>query len=593
MFNWFKKTALAEKDAPKPDVAAIQHCDSVTPLAMSESAAFKNQGNTYLNNGKLEEAAECFRQAIVHNPGYAEAHANLGLVFQMQGNPDETVALYRKAVMLKPDLLPAHLNLGMTLLNLGQNDAAEKSFRQVIALAPEHPVALHSLGVIAAQRGEEFPQAEALLRRALELQPDYAEAHNSLGNLFQLTKRLPEAEASYRRALELQPDYASAHYNLGKLLVEAKRLPEAEASYHRALELQPDYTDAYISIGNLLMETNRLPEAEASYRRALVLKPHYADAHSSLGLLLLSLGQYAEAWPHYEHRYDPDMESPACKIQNLPCPQWQGESLAGKSLVICPEQGFGDYILFVRYAPLLKERGVSHITLVCTFPLKALLETVVGVDTVITELPSAPTYDYWSFLLSLPLYFGTTLESIPTAQPYLYALPTRLNRWRDRLPMGRLKVGLVWKGNADQGNDVNRSLPGLPTLAPLWSVPGVTFISLQKGQGEEDAKHPPEDQPIIHMGSDIVDFADTAAIIAQLDLVICVCTSVAHLAGALGKPCWVLITSVDPSWIWLQGRTDSPWYANTRLFRQIEPGDWSQPVELIRQKLSAITHAEL
>ena len=624
MFNWLKK-AVVVKVIPESDVAPTQDGDSITQPVISESEALKNQGNAHLSGGQLEDAAECYRRAIALNPHYAEAYSNLGYVFEAQGNLNEAVALYRKAIEFNPNLIPAHQNLGFSLLNLGQSDAAEESLRRVIALAPGHATALQSLGVIAAQRGD-FLQAETLLRRALELQPDYADAHNNLGNLFMETKRLPEAEVSYRRALELQPDNASAHYNLGNLLMEtnrsdkaeasyrralelnpdyadahnnlgtfllqAKRLSEAEASYRRALELKPDYADAHNSLGTFLFKNNRLQEAEASYRRALELKPDSAEAHTHLGMVLLSLGRYIEAWPHFEHRYNPNMRTPFCVIPKLLFPQWQGESLVGKSLMIWQEQGFGDYILFVRYARLLRDRGVSRLTLICTPPLKALLETVAGVDAVITELASTDLHDYWSFPLSLPLYFGTTVDTIPATFPYLYALPTRLDRWRDRLPTGRLKVGLVWKGNADQGNDVNRSLPGLTTLAPLWSVPGVTFVSLQKGQGEEEAKKPPEDQPIIHLGSDIVDFADTAAIITQLDLVICVCTSAAHLAGALGKPCWVLITSVDPSWIWLQEREDSPWYASMRLFRQQDPGDWGRPVERIRQALFTITHAD-
>ena len=299
MFNWFKKNAVAVKAAtPELEVVAIQGDDSITPLAMSESEALKNQGNVHLGNGKLDDAAACFRQAIACNPRYAEAYTNLGFVLQMQGNLDEAVALFRKAVLIKPSLLPAHLNLGMTLLSLGQIDAAEESMRRVIALAPEHPVALQSLGVIAAQRGD-FPQAETLLRRALDLQPDYAEAHNNLGNLLQLTKRLPEAEASYRRALELQPDDVEAHNNLATLLQLTKRLPEAEASYRRALELKPDYVNAHNNLGKLLVEDRRLPEAEASYRRALELKADYAEVHINLGILLVETKRLLEAETSY------------------------------------------------------------------------------------------------------------------------------------------------------------------------------------------------------------------------------------------------------------------------------------------------------
>jgi protein O-GlcNAc transferase len=294
MFNWFKKISVAEKVAPESDVATAQGGDSIAPLATSESEALKNQGNAHLGNGQLDDAAECFRQAIALNPLYAEAYTNLGFVFRLQSNLGEAVALFRKAALINPNLLPAHLNLGVALMSLGQDDAAEESLRRVIALAPEHPVALQSLGVIAAQR-DDFPQAETFLRRALELQPDYAEAHNNLGNLLQLTKRLPEAEASYLRALVLQPDYAEAHNNLGNLLQLTKRLPEAEASYRRALELKPEYADALYNLSSLLMEAKRLPEAETSCRRALELKPDYAEAHNNLGITLHELGRLDEA----------------------------------------------------------------------------------------------------------------------------------------------------------------------------------------------------------------------------------------------------------------------------------------------------------
>jgi tetratricopeptide (TPR) repeat protein len=658
MFNWLKKPAEIAKAAPAPDIAAIPNDDSHTPPGITESVALKNQGNAHFGNGKLEDAAACYRRAIELNPNHAEACNNLGFVFQAQGKLEEAVALYRQAVTLDPDLLMAHMNLGFGLINLGRADAAEESLRRVIALAPGHAIALQSLGVIAAQRGD-FPDAEAMLRRALELQPDYAEALNNLGSLLMQTRRLPEAETCYRRALELQPDHAEAlnnlgqmlaetgrlpeaeaayrralelkpdfahahnnlglllagtgrlpeaeasyrralnaspglaegHYNLGNLLVESKRMPDAEASLRRALELKPDYAKAHNNLGNLLKETGRLPEAEASYRRTLELNPDFAEAHLNLGLLLLSRGRYSDGWPHYEYRYHRNRIDSAHKAPDLPYPQWRGESLAGKSLAICPEQGFGDYIQLARYFPLLRERGVSRLTLVCHPALKALLEAAEGVDAVITDLAQLARHDYWTLPLSLPLHFGTTVDTIPAVFPYLYAPPVRVEHWRNRLPAGRFRVGLVWKGSAIHKNDSNRSLPGLRTLAPLWSVPGVEFISLQKGQGEDEAKQPPAGQPIVPLGSDIADFADTAAIVSQLDLVICVDTAIAHVAGALNTPCWVLLPAYGTDWRWLRDREDSPWYASMRLFRQQAPDDWEQPVEHVREALMACTHA--
>ena len=299
MFNWFKKSAVVEKVASESEVAAIQNGGSITPFAMSESEALKNQGNVHFGNGKLEEAAEYYRRAIALNPRYAEACNNLGFVLQAQGNLDEAVALYRKAVEFDPNLMRAHQNLGFALMSLGQSDAAEESLRRVVALAPEHAAALQSLGVIAAQRGD-FAHAETLLRRALELQPDCAEAHYNLGTLLMEAKRRPEAEASFRRALEIKPDYAEAHYNLGILLMETKRLPEAEASFRRASEISPDFAYAHSNLGVALKDLGQLDDAVASFRRALEINPDYANAHNNLGLALTDLGQLDNAMASYQ-----------------------------------------------------------------------------------------------------------------------------------------------------------------------------------------------------------------------------------------------------------------------------------------------------
>ena len=294
MFKWFKKSAADVEVAPESAVVANQGEGSITQHAINESVALKDQGNAHFENGKLDEAAECYRRAIACNPRYAEACTNLGFVFQVQGNLNEAVAYYRKALGFDPNLLMAQQNLGFALIGLGQIDAAEESLRRVIALAPEHAGALYSLGVIAAQRGD-FPHAETQLRRALELQPDYLEAHYNLGNLLRQTRRLPEAEASYRRALELKPDFAEAHSNLSDVLQELGRMGEAEASLRRTLQLRPDYADKHCSLGNVLHALGRTGEAEASYRRALELKPDYAEAHSNLGVVLNDLGRLDEA----------------------------------------------------------------------------------------------------------------------------------------------------------------------------------------------------------------------------------------------------------------------------------------------------------
>jgi hypothetical protein len=258
---------------------------------------------------------------------------------------------------------------------------------------------------------------------------------------------------------------------------------------------------------------------------------------------------------------------------------------------VWPEQGFGDEIQFCRYLPLLKKVGAARITLVCKAPLKTLFDTLEGVDAVIpADLAAAAieAHDYWTYLLSIPLHLPIEGPAIPVQLPYLHALPERRERWSSQIPDGGFRVGLVWKGNSFHHNDMHRSLPDSATLAPLWSVPGVRFISLQKGMGEDEAAKPPAGQPLTHLGAALVDFADTAAVIEQLDLVICVDTAVAHLAGALAKLCWVLLSAHRSDWRWLHGSNETPWYPRAvRLFRQTPGSGWNPVITEVKNALIA------
>jgi hypothetical protein len=442
----------------------------------------------------------------------------------------------------------------------------------------------------ALEAQDRLDEAMQCYLAAIRIAPNPARGHLNRGNVLLLQRNLSGALDAFRTALEYQPDYAGAYYNIGNALLGNRQFDEAVASYRSALEIKPDYAEVHCSLGVALKELGKFDEAVACFQNALRIDPELVEARLNLGSLFLSQGRYAEGWPEYEARYDPGYSGRRSIPPNLPFPRWQGQPLAGKSILIWPEQGFGDEIQFARYVPLLKARGVSRITLVCKPPLKTLLETLAGADAVVTQSGAAtlPLHDYWTFSLSLPLYFDTTVETIPAEFPYLSVPPDRLSRWNERLPTSGLKVGLVWKGSALHSNDNNRSLPSLSLLAPLWSAPGVNFISLQKGQGEDEAATAPKSQPILHLGSDILDFSDTAAIVAQLDLVICIDTAIAHLAGALNKPCWVLLPATGTDWRWLRDRPDSPWYPDAvRLFRQTKPGDWSAAIDDIAQHLSS------
>ncbi|MDK9703746.1 MAG: tetratricopeptide repeat protein [Sulfuritalea sp.] len=558
-----------------PDNAVLLSHHGVFAAALGESAA----------------AEASYRRAIAVQPDSAEIRYNLGNLLKAQNRPQEAEAAYRRAIELNPDSAEAHCNLGNLLAEQQRADEAEALCRRAIALRPDYAQAHSNLGNLL-QASKRPQEAEAAYRRALAIKPDYAEAWSNLGVLLKAQKRAEEAEAAYLRAIATMPDHAEAHSNLGVLLMEQKRFDEAEAACRRAIALRPDYADAYSNLGNLLQMRKRPEEAEAAYRRAVALKPDHADAHWNLSLLLLRRGRLPEGWMEFEARYAPNkterrMAPPPVLPDGIPLPpQWQGELLAGKSLLIWPEQGLGDEIQFVRYLPMLKARGARHLTLACKPPLKALFAAQGLADRVISTADWRPAmaaeFDFWCYPLSLPLHFATTLDNIPAAIPYLKAEPAGIARWASRLPPAGPRVGLVWKGSPTHKNDASRSLPSLAILAPFWSLPGIAFVSLQKGSGEEEAGAPPAGQPLMHLGGEMADFADSAAILSQLDLLICVDTAAAHLAGALGKPCWVLLPDYKTDWRWLEARADSPWYPRVmRLFRQTTDDDWGGVVDRV------------
>lgn len=432
-----------------------------------------------------------------------------------------------------------------------------------------------------------LPEAEAAFRQALQLAPDLAEAHGNLGYLLDRQGHGAEAERHYRRAIELIPTQLQTGLNLGVLLADQKRFAEAERIYRQILAAHPDSPAAWSNLGVLLACMQSEPEAERCYRTALALDPGYAKAAFNLAYLLLRQGNYAEGWERLEAR---DWYRPFAAT--LACPRWQGEALTGKSLLIGIEAGHGDMIQFCRYAALAKAHGAARVSVLCHPGLKTLFASLRDADNIIAldESFAPDDWDYWVPPLSLPFHFGTRLTSIPADLPYLAADPERLRHWAAILgaPAGRLRVGLAWKGNPRFENDADRSLPGLDTLAPLGTLPDIDFFSLQKGCGEDEASHSQAFPALVNMGPGIGDFADTAAIIMQLDLVIAVDTAVAHLAGALGKPCWVLLPYYKADWRWLKERDDSPWYpGRMRLFRQAVMGAWPAVVARLRAGLQA------
>lgn len=516
----------------------------------ANSGAFQSAVAAH-QQGRLAEAKVGYTQLLQTEPRHADALHLLGVIHLQQGDAAQAEVLIRRALEVTESAIFLG-NLGNLLKNSGRQEEAEVAYR-----------------------------------RALVLKADHADVHNNLGILLRETGRLHDAEAAFRRAVAITPAYADAQYNLGSVFYFSQRFEQAKEACGLALAADLRHANAHMLMGDLLFEERRLPEAESAYRQALALQPAHAGARLQLRRLLLASGRDTEAWPLFELRADEASAKAHPGAFSLPYPPWQGQPLAGKSLVVWPEQGYGDYIQFARYATLLKSQGLARLTLACAPPLAALLGTLEGVDAVVTEVSQLPPHDYWSFVMGLPRH----AIGQPPQLPYLHALPQRIARWQGRLPAGR-KIGLVWKGNPAHLNDAHRSLPGLASLAPLWAVPGMAFVSLQKGAGETEAKPPPQGQPLLELGAEAQDFADMAAIVSQLDLVICVDTAIAHLAGALGKPCWVLLPAIGTDGRWRLEAPHSPWYPSLRLFRQRGTG-WAGTLEDVAGALRLLAAAPL
>jgi tetratricopeptide (TPR) repeat protein len=568
--------------------------------------AHNNLGTALDLLGRQDEAAACYRQAIEHKPDYAEAHNNLGNALHMQGQLHEAIALYRRAVALNPETAEAHNNLGNAVQQLGWFDEAAACYHRALQIRPDYPDAHNNLGNAMAGQGR-LDEAVAAIRRALELRPDYPAAHrslalalqaqqemaagcrapddpvahNNLGNALQQHGRLDEAIACYHRAIALWPDYPEVYSNLGNALQQQARLEEAVECYHRALELRPEYPEAYVNLSNAMRDLGRPVEAAECCRRALALRPDYPTAHSNLALALLAQGDMAAGWPEYEWRWH-TMQMVAAH-RSFTQPQWRGEDGQGRTLLIHAEQGLGDTLQFCRFVPWVAARGLA-VVLEVPRPLLRLCATLPGVEAIVAAGETLPEFDLHCPMASLPLVLGTTLATIPATVPYLGTDAAATAGWRARLPAEGLRVGLVWAGNPSLDRPSRAAMDRRRSVAPerlagVLAVPGLRFISLQK----HGPRLPPE-APVVDVMAEMTDFADTAALVASLDLVIAVDTAVAHLAGALGKPVW-LLDRFDPDWRWMVGRRDSPWYPSLRIYRQPAPGDWDSVLAEVARDL--------
>ena len=496
--------------------------------------------------GERAAAARCCHAALDEQPDNFDALHLLGVLETDDSHPVAAIDWLRRAIAVRPDVAQAHYHLGNALLAADRHQDAVDSFAQ-----------------------------------ALALQPDHADAHNNQGNALRTLGRYEEATACYRRALVLRPNFAAAHYNLGRTLSAQNRPEEAVESLRTALQgevqTRDDHhlADVYGELGRALLALDRVEEALETCRALNARLPNEPSAVWNESLALLLLGRYREAWPKYERRFEVVGHDAARVGHHVP----DLATVAGKRVLVAAEQGRGDLIQFTRYAPLLARRGAEVV--IEAYPdLVSLFRTLDGVADVV-EFETNTPHDLLVSLLTLPMAFGTEVDSIPADVPYLHATPERLATWRARLGLRvRPRVGVAWWGSPTSRPS---SIP-VAELAPLLHQPGVDFHVLHKEVPDDQrAWLNAHSDAVLHTEA-LADFADTAALIAEMDLVITVDTSVAHLAGALGKPVWIMLSS-NPDWRWLRNRTDSPWYPTARLFRRGTREDWTDVVAAVGRAL--------
>lgn len=568
-----------------------------------------NDLNSYLASGvahhiagRWQQARAVYETVLQNTPAHADALHLLGLLVQKQGDLHSAERLIKQAIASNPQQAQFWSNLSLVYQAQGRFDQALQSAQQALQIDPTYAKAHNNLGIFYKERAQ-LQQAEQHFLRAVELDATQPQMLSNLGMAQKDLGKLDEAERNLRRALALQPQFAEAYNHLGLILKEADRLPEAQQAFKQALALKPQYADAYNNLGSLFCHIGAMEQAQQALQQALALRPDYAPAHQNLGFVDLLCGRFASGWREYDYRIQVQQAS-LLDCRKLPYPPWQGQSLQGRRLLLVREQGLGDQIQFIRYAHLLQQQG-AQVDVVASPELHTLLRSAPGVTQIFAALPDAQqTYDYWSYLLSVPRWLATDLSNIPAPIPYLNVLsvaPQRVAYWRQRLhnvANGRRKIGIVWAGNPHHKNDRFRSLR-LALLQSCFTSDAIWF-SLQKGgdaalptieEVEKTAveKSKQQNAPLlVGLGTELHDFVETAAVLENLDLLITVDTSVAHLAGALGRPTWVLLPA-NPDWRWLLERNDSPWYPSMYLFRQEKLGDWGPVLVQLKQALQKIS----
>jgi tetratricopeptide (TPR) repeat protein len=607
---FYRRGQLAQAQAIFQQVLVLQprHFDALYMLGMLA-------GQT----GNSAQAVQWINKAIEINPNYASAHSNRGNALKDLKQHLAAIDSYDKAIAIKPDHVDAYYNRGVALYELKQHPAAIDSFNQAIAIRPDHADAYYNRS-IALYELNQFQAAIDSCNRAIALKPRHAQAYYNRGKALNELKRYQAAVESYDQAIAIEPDYAAAYDDRGIALSELKQYQAAIDSYDKAIAIKPDcaetysnraialsqlrqYKDAidsygkaiavkpdcaeaYSNRGITLSELKQHQAAIDSYNQALAIKPDFVEAHWNQGLCFLQMGDLERGWVKHEWRWKNEKIFPPESRREFKQALWLGtESLKGRTILLHAEQGLGDTIQFCRYAKLVHDRG-ARVVLQVQRSLLALLTGLEGVTELLAMNENLPAFDLHCPLLSLPLAFKTSLDTLPASDSYITSDPVRVAHWKAKLgAKEKPRVGLVWSGNAAHKNDVNRSIPLSEFLKFMPNH--VEYVSLQTELRDADRETLKSHAKILHYEDDIVDFTDTAALCELVDLVISVDTSVAHLAGALGKPVWILLP-FNADWRWLLDRDDSPWYSCAKLYRQDSPGDWERVFKRVAADLEQI-----
>ncbi|MFM0649080.1 tetratricopeptide repeat protein [Paraburkholderia bryophila] len=549
-------------------------------LRPEDAALQLNLGNALKALGQIDNAIEQFRNALTLAPSFPMAHYNLGNAYASQGRHEDAADAFEKSLRLQPDDASSHNNLGNARHALGQHTEAIASFTRALQLRPGHAGALNNMGMSlnALDRADE---AIPCFQKALAAEPRFVAAYFNLANTFDATGRHAEAVKSFEAALRLQPNLPPAIFGMGNALAALGRHAQALPYLERSVGLDPQFALAWLSLGNAHLALGAHAPAVRAFDQALRQRPDLASAHMNRALAWLALRDFARGLPEYEWRLQ-TMAEPA--IQTLP--RWHGEPIDQRTLLIHAEQGFGDTLQFARFVPLAAQRA-ARVVLEVQPALLALLAPVAQAwrVTLIAQGTPRPAADLHCPLLSLPLALGTTYDSIPARTPYLDVPAAYGRKWRGSLGgQAKRKIGIAWTGRI-QPNET-RSMP-LAALDPLFALDGIDWIVLQPELSADERAaldtHPRAGS-IHRFDKRIGDFADTAAIIERLDAVVSIDTSIAHLAGALRKPLWLMLPFAA-DWRWFTGDARSPWYPGATLVRQPQPGAWHEVVEAVANEL--------